>query len=170
MYTGPGVPEGTLKGLSISGTTKKRLLVRETAPRKVVACRKLWKSHGFGCVSKSLSMETPSLLPPLDAAVAAGDIGKGIGKGPKPDSGLRIRVFYTTIESSSVREDGLRLSPSGTYLKPSSQSHASGGTSPQIKSVTARALREVPPFRDVGPSCIVTNDISWWPGQDFGCG
>ena len=58
-------------------------------------------------------MEPPSLLPPLDAAVAAGDVEEG----PKLDSGLRIRGFY----SSSVREDGLRLSPSGTNLQSTSK-------------------------------------------------
>ena len=55
-------------------------------------------------------MEPPSLLPPLDAAVAAGDVEEG----PKPDSGLRIRGFH----GSNVREDGLALSSLPVQNKP----------------------------------------------------
>ena len=55
-----------------------------------------------------------------------------------------------------MREDGLRLSPSGTNLQSTRKSHASGGTSTQPISFTnARALREVP-FRDVGPGRKIT--------------
>ena len=75
-----------------------------------------------------------------------------VGKGPKPGSGLCTRVFHSSIRE----EDGLCHLQSGTTFEPSIRSHAFGGTvSPQINSVTARALREVP-FRDVGPSRSVT--------------
>ena len=109
-------------------------------------CRNFGGHTGSGRVSKSFPMALPSRPQMLDAAAAAG----AVGKGPKPGSGLRTRVFFSSIRE----EDGLCHLPSGFKL--SNKSRASGGTTSfQLNSVAAGALREVP-FRDVGPSRIVT--------------
>ena len=87
----------------------------------------LWKSHGFGCVSKSLPMDPPSAVA-AGAAAAGGDVdGRG---GTESETGvrtaaLRIRVFHSSSKREDHGEDGLRLSPSGTNIKPSSKSQVS---------------------------------------------